>query len=89
MVAAGGRSESAMPERYQRFIASPKLVSDGAGRIWLRLQARISTAQNRMDFWANNGRWEEFLTAYEGDHWRPAGWHISIHFESSARPPWW
>src|SRR5262249_58486522 len=27
---------------------------------------------NRADFWANNGRWEHFLTSYEGGHWTPA-----------------
>ncbi|HEV3202611.1 MAG TPA: hypothetical protein VGZ73_32180 [Bryobacteraceae bacterium] len=62
----------AMPERYRRFAELPRLTADGAGRIWLVLEARISTAQNRSDFWANNGRWEDFVTAYEGDRWRPA-----------------
>ncbi len=63
---------AAMPRRYNRYVELPKLASDGAGRIWLALEARISTAQNRADYWANNGRWEMFLTAYEGDHWRSA-----------------
>ena len=27
---------------------------------------------NRTDFWASNGNWETFLTAYEGDRWRAA-----------------
>ena len=62
----------AIPQRYQRFVENPKLVADASGRIWLRMQARVMTAMNRTDFWANNGRWEEFLTAYEGDRWRPA-----------------
>jgi hypothetical protein len=63
---------SAMPERYRRFVENPRLMADGAGRIWLALQARVSTAMNRTDFWANNGRWQMFLTACEGDRWRPA-----------------
>ena len=63
---------AAMPKRYNRFVAEPKLAADGAGRIWMALQARTFTAMNRSDFWANNGRWEMFLTAYEGDHWRNA-----------------
>jgi len=62
----------AMPRRYNRYVENPKLTCDGAGRIWLALQSRVGTAQNRTDFWANNGRWEIFLTAFEGDHWRPA-----------------
>ena len=63
---------AAMPKRYDRFVGLPKLACDGSGRIWLALQVRTSTAINRTDFWANNGRWEMFLTAYEGDRWRPA-----------------
>lgn len=63
---------AAMPSRYRRYVESPKLVSDGAGRIWMALESRTFTAMNRSDFWANNGRWEMFLTAYEGDRWRTA-----------------
>ncbi|HYW44442.1 MAG TPA: hypothetical protein VE959_16385 [Bryobacteraceae bacterium] len=63
---------AAMPRRYNRYVEAPKLASDGAGRIWMALEARTFTAMNRGDFWANNGRWEMFLTAYEGDRWRPA-----------------
>jgi len=61
---------AALPERYRRYVELPKLVADGAGRIWMMLELRISTAQNRTDFWANNGRWENFVTAYEGGQWR-------------------
>jgi hypothetical protein len=62
----------AMPRRYNRFVESPRLACDAKGRIWLALEVRTSTAMNRSDYWANNGRWDLFLTAYEGDHWRPA-----------------
>jgi hypothetical protein len=61
-----------MPNRYHRFVEQPKLACDRAGRIWMSLEVRTSTAVDRADFWANNGRWDMFLTAYEGDHWRPA-----------------
>ena len=37
-----------------------------------RFQIRTSTATNRTDFWANNGRWEHFLTSYDGGRWTPA-----------------
>jgi hypothetical protein len=67
-----GDPMAAVPERYRRYAEKPRLASDGVGRIWMAIEMRISTAQNRSDFWANNGRWETFLTAYEGDHWRPA-----------------
>src|SRR5579871_2424137 len=63
---------ASMPRRYDRYVEGPKLAADGSGRIWLALRSRTSTAQNRADFWANNGRWDMFLTAYEGDRWRPA-----------------
>lgn len=63
---------AAIPNRYRRFVEQPKLACDGAGRIWMSLEVRTSTAMNRTDFWANNGRWDMFLTAYEGDRWRAA-----------------
>jgi hypothetical protein len=63
---------AAMPQRYDRYLESPQLAFDGAGRIWMALRARTSTAMNRTDFWANNGRWDMFLTTYDGDHWRRA-----------------
>ena len=62
----------AVPKRYDRYVEGPQLTCDGAGRIWMALRVRTMTAMNRTDFWANNGRWDMFLTAYEGDHWRPA-----------------
>ena len=62
----------AVPARYHRFVENPKLMVDGAGRVWLALAARTSTAMNRTDFWSNNGRWQMFLTALEADRWRPA-----------------
>src|SRR5579884_1612987 len=63
---------SAMPPRYNRFVETPKLACDASGRIWIALQVRVSTAMNRSDYWANNGRWEWFLSTYDGDHWLPA-----------------
>ncbi len=63
---------AAMPRRYDRYVEGPQLAADSSGRIWMALRARTSTAMNRADFWANNGRWDMFLTAYEGDRWRPA-----------------
>ncbi|HTP34714.1 MAG TPA: hypothetical protein VMJ75_21195 [Candidatus Acidoferrales bacterium] len=72
----------AMPKRYDRYAEGPQLACDGAGRIWMALRVRTMTAMNRTDFWANNGRWDMFLTAYEGDHWRTAAQLPS----SSTRP---
>ncbi len=72
----------AIPKRYNRYVEGPKLACDGAGRIWMALRVRTSTAMNRNDFWANQGRWDMMVTAYEGDHWRDA---VQIP-NSSTRP---
>ncbi|HEV1283964.1 MAG TPA: hypothetical protein VNU44_01600 [Bryobacteraceae bacterium] len=72
----------AVPKRYDRYVEGPQLACDGVGRIWMALRIRTSTAMNRTDFWANQGRWDMFLTAYEGDRWRPA---VQIP-NSSTRP---
>ncbi|HYM13603.1 MAG TPA: DUF3604 domain-containing protein, partial [Bryobacterales bacterium] len=58
-----------IPARYRRYWQMPQLAADAAGRIWMLLQCRTSSANNRADYWANNGRWEYFYTSYEGDHW--------------------
>ena len=63
---------AALPARYNRYAEVPKLACDGAGRVWLALEVRTSTTLNRSDFWANLGRWDMFVTAYEGDRWRAA-----------------
>jgi hypothetical protein len=77
-----GDPQGAIPEPYRRYAENPRLAADGAGRIWMTLNLRVFTAITRTDIWANNGRWETFLTAYEGDHWRPA----APLPESSTRP---
>ena len=62
----------AIPKRYNRYVEGPQLACDGAGRIWMALRLRTSTVNNRTDFWANQGRWNMVVTAYEGDRWRDA-----------------
>ena len=61
----------ALPKRYNRYAQYPRLAAGPGGRIWLGLQVRTSSAHNRSDFWAFDGRWEQFLTTLEGDHWSP------------------
>jgi hypothetical protein len=73
---------AAMPRRYNRYVENPRLLCDGSGRLWLELEVRTSTAMNRADYWANNGRWERFLTSLEGDHWTAA---VPVP-QSSTRP---
>ncbi len=62
---------AAVPRRYNRYIQLPRLVADSNGRIWAAIQIRTATGINRNDRWSANGRWEHFLTSYEGDHWAP------------------
>ena len=63
---------AAVPRQYNRYIQNPRITADAAGRIWVAFQIRTSSAMNRTDFWANNGRWEHFLTSYDGSRWVPA-----------------
>ena len=63
---------SAVPLRYRRYVQYPRLAADARGRIWCVLQLRTSTAHNRGDYWAFDGRWEFYLTTLDGDRWRPA-----------------
>lgn len=60
---------AAVPRRYNRYVQFPRLAVDAGGRVWLSLQIRTFCGNNRADFWAANGRWEFFLTSYEGDRW--------------------
>jgi hypothetical protein len=77
-----GDLRAAIPLRYNRYIEEPRLACDARGRIWATLQIRTSTGETRADNWAANGRWENFLTSYEGDHWTPL---LPIP-ETSSRP---
>ena len=67
-----GDPMAAVPRRFNRYVENPLLACDAAGRIWMLASVRTSTAMNRADFWANNGRWDMFLTTYDGDRWRDA-----------------
>jgi hypothetical protein len=63
---------AAMPRRYNRYVETPRLACDSTGRVWMELEVRTSTANNRADWWASNGRWERFLTSFTGTRWTPA-----------------
>jgi hypothetical protein len=73
---------TAAPLRYRRYVQYPRIAADSNGRIWLALQVRTSTAHNRGDYWAFDGRWEHYLTTLEGDRWS----HFMPIPQSSARP---
>jgi hypothetical protein len=77
-----GDLSAAVPMRYNRYVEDPRLTVDATGRVWMAFQIRTSSGMNRIDYWAANGRWEQFLTSYEGQSWTPA---IAVP-ESSSRP---
>ncbi len=77
-----GDMMAAVPRQYNRYIQNPRIAADAAGRIWVAFQIRTSSAMNRTDFWSNNGRWEHFLTSYDGGRWTPA---IPVP-DTSSRP---
>ena len=77
-----GNMMAAVPLRYNRYVEDPRLSTDASGRIWMAFQIRTSSGMNRGDYWCSNGRWEYFLTSYEGGRWTPA---IAVP-ESSSRP---
>jgi hypothetical protein len=60
-----------IPPGFRRFVQSPKLVVDGAGRLWLSVQIQTFSRTARADFWTGAGRWEHFLTRLDGGRWTP------------------
>jgi hypothetical protein len=73
---------AAVPRRYTRFIEQPRIVCDDAGRLWVSLEIRTSSATNVSENWANGAHWERFLTSLEGDYWTP----LMAISESGTRP---
>jgi hypothetical protein len=67
-----GDPMSAVPRRYNRFAQTPRLACDVSGRMWMALAVRVSVSVNRVDYFAGNGRWEWFLSSFDGDRWTPA-----------------
>jgi len=63
--------EEAVPAAVRRFIQQPALATDGE-KLYLSFRCRTSTGTSRIDYWANAGRWEVFLTHLDGQRWAPA-----------------
>ena len=61
-----------MPAGIRRYVQQPRLAMDDSGRLYMALRSRTSAGTARIDYWANNGRWETFLTHLDGDRWTPA-----------------
>jgi hypothetical protein len=57
-----------VPYGIRRFVATPRLVSDSAGRMWLFLRPRTNT-KLPTTLWAAGGKWEAFAAFYDRDRW--------------------
>ncbi len=65
------RIEEAFPPEIRRYIQQPQLAADANGHLYLTVRSRTSTRNSRIDYWANQGRWESFLTHLDGNRWAP------------------
>src|SRR5205814_3707108 len=65
-------AEEAMPKHLRRFLQQPTLAADDAGHIYMTFRCRTSAATARVDYWANNGRWNTFVTHLDGGQWTRA-----------------
>jgi hypothetical protein len=64
--------QHSLPEELRRYQQLPQPMFDAQGRLWLFFRVRTSVIQDRYDGWSNGGRWESFVTRYDGDRWFPA-----------------
>lgn len=64
--------EDAVPPAIRRFVQEPQLATDEAGNLYMAFRSRTSTGTSRIDYWANNGRWDTFVTHLDGVRWAPA-----------------
>jgi hypothetical protein len=56
------------PWGFKRYVQTPHLVADSAGRMWLFARPRTS-ARLPTSLWAAGGKWEVVATHYSGDRW--------------------
>jgi len=64
--------DESMPKAVRRFLQQPMLAADDSGHVYMSFRCRTSTATSRIDYWANNGRWNTFVTHLDGSAWTPA-----------------
>lgn len=67
-----GSPAGSLPESMRRFVQQPRLIIDATGRLHLGLRVRTSAATARMDYWASGGRWDAFVTSWNGSQWARA-----------------
>ncbi len=59
-----------LPAAMRRYVQTPRLVSDGKGRMWVFFRPRTS-ATIPQTLWAAGGKWEVLASYYAGDRWSP------------------
>ena len=64
----------ALSDRMRRFHQLPSISFDSRGGLWMLVRVRTTAVNSREDFWASGGRWEFYLTRWEGSRWMPAIW---------------
>ena len=60
--------EDVVPDRWHRYVQTPRLVAGADGRVWLFLRPRTE-ARFPTNLWAAGGKWEVCATYYSGDRW--------------------
>ena len=63
-------SHSVLPG-VRRYLQTPRLLSDAAGRMWMIFRPRTLANRSESD-WAAAGKWEVMASFYAGDHWSEA-----------------
>ena len=64
--------EDAVAPAIRRYLQEPQLATDEAGDLYMSFRSRTSAGTARVDYWANNGRWNTFVTHLDGSRWAPA-----------------
>ena len=64
--------EDAVPPSIRRYLQEPQFATDRTGNLYLTFRSRTSAGSARLDYWANNGRWNTFVTHLDGARWAPA-----------------
>ena len=63
-------SRSVLPG-VRRYLQTPRLVHDAAGRMWMMFRPRTVANRSESD-WAAAGKWEMMASYYSGDRWSEA-----------------
>jgi len=68
-----GDTAQSVPAELRRFVQQPQIaLDDASGALLMAFRCRTSAGTARVDQWASQGRWESFLTRWQGDRWATA-----------------